>query len=643
MYKIKHRPMIKFVTLSCVIYFILISLLYTIIFLQHQITIMLSSLIYVILFQIILTTLLIAATVFFYKKYQDSHFTTWEEAKADMCQIFSTFNNTDTFLNRSREIQGYSITSKNKTPFDLVISELEGLQSARSKIKNNINAYKDLYTKLHLEMKSVTAKSIQLNDNGQAFYQNAYSQTSGLETVSRAMGQFASRISEIAEHTKQTNQYAMDTLSATKGGVKQMNRLISAISLISDSSRKILDMIKTIDKIAAQTKLLALNATIEASRAGEYGKAFGVVAQEVRDLSVQSTQAAKETSVLVDMAMANLSQGNIISFKTVEALSSIEKEVHKVSNIIEEISGSSNLQAEGVKQFNMSLEEINQLTGHQKNIAKETSSLTQELSRYVNLLMEDLDMIQSPQGWQKMKSHRIKKQFKSGEVERPLKFVFTFEPPLSYIENGEVKGILTDIVKEAFEKRMGIDINYEQLEWSLCNEQMKQGLSDAFFTVSTHERLKFCETHINTGYASEWMIWTYHGHTRMDEIKNLKSIADIVNSDFTIGTYNGDGWTKTELEDKGVKIKYFDNEFEKLGLKQIDFIMDEPPVGRYKIGLCGIPKERFIEIPAVFQTTLYQILIQINSPYVNTLPELDEHLKEMKQDGTMKKILSTYE
>ncbi len=579
-------------------YLVLLVLLYILIRFQYREMIQSSSLFFIFVVHVILTALLVVGTIRLFKKH-----------------------------------------------INVIVDKVETIHLNTKDVFEKLDQYESHCNRMSSDMKSVADNSKQLTENSQKFYQNAYSQASELESVSTAMDQFAFQIGEIAAHTNRANQFAMETLEVTETGLGQMNELVSANAAISDSSQRILDVIKTIDKIASQTRLLALNATIEAARAGKHGKAFAVVAQEVKDLSVHSTNAARETSGLVDDAMQNLSHGNEISSKTMEALTLMEEEVHKVSKIIEEIAESSTLQAEGVNRFNVSLKEISQLTLQQKTIAKEATSVSHELSRHVEHLTEDLNSLQHQDGRGKVKTNFVeKKEVMPGRVGRPMKFVCKFDfAPHTYEENGRAKGLFIDISKELLEKRIGIAVEYETMEWGLCNDVMKQGLRDAYFTVMTDERSDVCVTHINTGYVYEWVIWTYAGHPRMEEVRSLRSIEDIINSDFTIGSYHGNSWLKMNLEDKGAKVQYLENEFEKLQSRRVDLVLEEPLQGKYKIKNSGIPADRFVEVPAVLQTASFQYLIQKSSPFVSILPGIDHHLLAMRQDGTMESILSKYQ
>ncbi|WP_306593030.1 methyl-accepting chemotaxis protein, partial [Piscirickettsia salmonis] len=124
---------------------------------------------------------------------------------------------------------------------------------------------------------------------------------------------------------------------ATRGG-QAVGDVVGTMDAISDSSRRIADIVGVIDGIAFQTNILALNAAVEAARAGEQGKGFAVVASEVRALAQRSAAAAKEIKGLIDDSVQKVSIGSDQVEAAGATMQEIVTSVRRVTDIINEIS-----------------------------------------------------------------------------------------------------------------------------------------------------------------------------------------------------------------------------------------------------------------------------------------------------------------
>jgi len=212
------------------------------------------------------------------------------------------------------------------------------------------------------------------------------SQASSLEETASSMDEITSTVRQNADNARQANQLAKGASDiAVKGGAV-VGQVVHTMGKISESSKKIADIISVIDGIAFQTNILALNAAVEAARAGEQGRGFAVVAGEVRSLAQRSAAAAKEIKELISDSVDKVTDG----YKLVESaggtMEEIVQAVKRVTDIMGEISAASTEQSQGIEQVNGAITQMDEMTQQNAALVEEAAAAAESLQDQASTL-----------------------------------------------------------------------------------------------------------------------------------------------------------------------------------------------------------------------------------------------------------------
>jgi len=258
-----------------------------------------------------------------------------------------------------------------------VLSERDILGQALRRMTASLH---QIISRVQQASSQITSGSAEVSDSAQVLSQSATEQASSLEQVGASINQMDSQTRANAENATQANALVGEAQAAARRGSLQMDAMTEAMTQIDQSSQSISRIIKVIDEIAFQTNLLALNAAVEAARAGQHGKGFSVVAEEVRNLAARSARAAQETSQLIESSVRKAENGTQIAAETAHSLTEMVTGITRVAALITEIATASREQAEGITQINAGLTQIDQATQQNTATAEEASAAAQQLS-----------------------------------------------------------------------------------------------------------------------------------------------------------------------------------------------------------------------------------------------------------------------
>jgi methyl-accepting chemotaxis protein len=264
---------------------------------------------------------------------------------------------------------------------DEIVSLGESVDAMASQVSNVIGRIAESSAQLASASEQLSASSTQIAEG-------ADRQSGQTAQVATAMEEMNATVIEVAKNSQQVSESARSAQHIALDGGKVVEQAISAMQEVSESTEVTADTIKklgrsseeigtivsVINDIADQTNLLALNAAIEAARAGEQGRGFAVVADEVRKLAERTTKATKEISGMI----------NTIQSETGKAVDAMAEGTQKVENGVT----LANQAGDALKQIVTGVENVTDMISHIATSAEEQSSTTDEISRNMDSIAE---------------------------------------------------------------------------------------------------------------------------------------------------------------------------------------------------------------------------------------------------------------
>ena len=254
---------------------------------------------------------------------------------------------------------------------------------ALAEIKQSINTanekLRDVILRLSQTVQTIRMASSDLSEGNSSLNSRTQAQSSALEETAASLEELTSTVKQTANNAGQAHHLASEARDNAERGGHVVGNAITAMTAITDSSKRVADIIGVIEQIAFQTNMLALNAAVEAARAGDQGRGFAVVAAEVRNLAQRSAAAAKEIKALIQDSAEKVNQGASLVNQSGDTLNQIVSSVKKVSDIVAEITTACEEQSSGIDQINMAVSQMDKSTQENAAMVEEATAATESL------------------------------------------------------------------------------------------------------------------------------------------------------------------------------------------------------------------------------------------------------------------------
>lgn len=248
---------------------------------------------------------------------------------------------------------------------------------------------------LKCTVEQVTLGSDYVATGSQSLAEGSERQSSSIHELNSFISNITVRINDNAEKALHVNQSAQDISKELISSNEKMGDMLISMKEIHEKSEGIKKIVKTIEDVAFQTNILALNAAVEAARAGEAGKGFSVVAEEVRNLSGKTSEAVKNTRMLITDTTTAVDSGYAIAEGTAKSLEVVTNDLTSFITTLEEIALASQEQAEAIDKINNGVSEISNVMQTNSAISEESAATSEELSSQAAVMKESIDQFRT--------------------------------------------------------------------------------------------------------------------------------------------------------------------------------------------------------------------------------------------------------
>lgn len=215
-----------------------------------------------------------------------------------------------------------------------------------------------------------------------------------------------------------------------------------------------------------------------------------------------------------------------------------------------------------------------------------------------------------------------------------------FEPYSWKDTDGNMHGVLVDIMDEILHKRMGIKVEHAGYPWARAQRYVKNGVADGFLSIPTPTRATFTVVGKIPIFDSKFTMFTSRKNPSIKALRRVRFVSEL--KETSLIHYIGSGWANKNLRSMNVTWKPTMTEvLSLLAQRKYDVFIDVATVVQYQINKLGY-QDSIIMLPQVFDTASFTIFIGKKSKFANQMPKFEKHIVDMKNDGTLDKIFKKY-
>ncbi len=269
-------------------------------------------------------------------------------------------------------------------------------------IKDNMVGVHSSARDLHEQGSHISHSNLKIADHLTTVSNQAQDVQEAASAVNSAIDTIGESFESVTAVLEQTRSNALQNKASTQATSSSVDEFFDTMATLKNQSKDVVDQLQQIDIIADQTNLLALNAAIEAARAGDHGRGFSVVADEVRNLANQTAQLTRSIKEILGEFTSNMDQASTTMGSTRDQMDKVsasslatEEELERATGQIESLSGEIDTVRNAVHQQTTQTETIASTTLEASNEADATLQIAEQLAQLSQDLMHSVGAVQA--------------------------------------------------------------------------------------------------------------------------------------------------------------------------------------------------------------------------------------------------------
>jgi methyl-accepting chemotaxis protein len=229
------------------------------------------------------------------------------------------------------------------------------------------------------QVSAVQASATQIAQDAAGLAKRAEEIAAMLEETSTGIEQFAGTVERSASSCQRAHLQSAEVQRLAEKGVTGVRDLANRMQQSEDFAAQVTKVLASIDEIAVQTNILALNASIEAARAGDQGRAFAVVAAEVRKLAIRTSSSTQKVSTSLSETIRAAREGQLLARGAIDGIEKVLEQTRDYTKLIGDIAVSASEQTAGVEQIKLAIEQMANLTHRNASAVEQMTGIADNI------------------------------------------------------------------------------------------------------------------------------------------------------------------------------------------------------------------------------------------------------------------------